>query len=165
MKSEVFEIFYDRELYKGFSLCFFFFYFCLHFFKSTKYLIQRTRVLLLSKECVISSVLSCHNKNLKWRTSVTAYFYLANKGKDILKAWGWANQKEACCSTLASLFMFFLLPLSLPYVNWASQEGYLFHLRFSLSPQTFPCSIFAGFLLSLSFSHHYFGFLFPILST
>ena len=65
----------------------------------------------------------------------------------------------------SSFYMFFLLPLTLPYVNWASQEGCLFHLSFSLSSWTFPCSIFAGFLLSLSFSHHYFGFLFPILTT
>ena len=42
---------------------------------------------------------------------------------------------------------FFLLPLSLPCVNWASQEGCLFYLRFSLHHQTFVCSIFAGFSL------------------
>ena len=43
----------------------------------------------------------------------------------------------------SSLCLLFLLPLSLPYVNWASQEGYLFYLRFSL----FLCSIFLGFSL------------------
>ena len=45
-------------------------------------------------ECVISLVLSHHNKNLKrWtsitalgQTSVTAQFYLENKGKYILEA-------------------------------------------------------------------------------
>ena len=29
-------------------------------------------------------------------------------------------------------YVFFLLPLGLPYVNWASQEGHLFYLRSSL---------------------------------
>ena len=68
----------------------------------------------------------------------TAQFYLESKGKYILKTWGWANPKdmkgrEAPCSTLAPLFMcFFLLLLSLPYVNWATQEGCLFYLRSSL---------------------------------
>ena len=60
---------------------------------------------------VISLILSCHNKNLKWRmlkpsvchssqtdqccSSVTAQFYLENKGKYILKVWGHANPKDA----------------------------------------------------------------------
>ena len=75
-------------------------------------------VILLSGECVISSVLFHHNKNLKqwtsitvlrWAsitalrqtsitalgwTSVTAQLYLENKGKYILKAWGHANPKD-----------------------------------------------------------------------
>ena len=62
--------------------------------------------MILSEECVISSVLSHHNKNLKQRTSitalghtvsqlsdrsvlqlrVTAQFYLENKGKYTLEA-------------------------------------------------------------------------------
>ena len=68
----------------------------------------------LSRECVISLVLSHHNKNLKrwtsvtalWQTMsqlldrsvlqlhVTAQFYLENKGKCILKVWGQANPKD-----------------------------------------------------------------------
>ena len=66
-------------------------------------------LLRLSGECVISSVLSCHSKHLKWRTlkpsachssqtvlqlHVTAQFYLENKGKYILKAWGHTNPKD-----------------------------------------------------------------------
>ena len=43
--------------------------------------------------------------------------------------------------------MFFLLSLSLPYVNWSSQEGCLFHLRFLLQSQPFLCSVFTGFSL------------------
>ena len=65
-------------------------------------------------ECVISSILSHHNKNLKQRTSVkalgqtvsqlldrwvlqlrfTAQFYLENKGKYILKMRGHADPKD-----------------------------------------------------------------------
>ena len=66
-------------------------------------------LLRLSGECVISSVLSCHSKHLKWRTlkpsachssqtvlqlHVTAQFYLENNGKYILEAWGHANPKD-----------------------------------------------------------------------
>ena len=67
----------------------------------------------------------------------------------------WADPKQERGSILAPLYMFFLLPLSLPYVNWAIQEGCLFHLRFH----------FYEIFLSLSFSHHHFGLLFPILTT
>ena len=67
-------------------------------------------------------------------SSVTVQFYLVSKGKYILKAWEWAYPKEAreelISSILAPLFMFFFLLLSLPCVNWASQEGCLLHLRF-----------------------------------
>ena len=71
-------------------------------------------VLFLSGECVISLVLSRHNKNLKWRVlkasrqtmfklldrsvlqlHVTAQFYLENKGKYILEPWGHANPKDS----------------------------------------------------------------------
>ena len=47
-------------------------------------------------------------------------------------------------------FLFFPLPLGLPYVNWASQECCLFYLRSSL--------------LSSGFSFFYFHVLFPFLS-
>ena len=67
-------------------------------------------VVALSGECVISSVLSCHNKNLKrWTLKpsvhhsswtvlqfcITAQFYLENKGKYIFEAWGPADPKDA----------------------------------------------------------------------
>ena len=43
------------------------------------------------------------------------------------------TRREARGSIFAPLFLcFFLLLLSLPYVNWAGQEGCLFYLRFSL---------------------------------
>ena len=42
----------------------------------------------------------------------------------------------------SSFYMFFLLPLSLPCVNWASQEGCLFYLRFSLLTLYLPLFCF-----------------------
>ena len=65
---------------------------------------------------------------------------------------------EALGSILAPLFMFFLLPLSLPYVKWARQEGCLFYLRFYT--QTFLCSIFMGFSLLCLLAILYSFFLF-----
>ena len=65
----------------------------------------------------------------------------------------------------SSFYMFFLLPLSLPYINWASQEGCLFYQRFSLRSSDLPLFYFHGLFPSLSFSHHCFGLLFPIVTT
>ena len=88
-------------------------------------------------------------------SSQTDQFYLENKEKYILEAWGHADPKdvkrrENSPRPLAPLFTFFL-PLSL-YVNWASQECFLFYLRSSLQssdlPLTFLCSIFMSFSLS-----------------
>ena len=59
----------------------------------------------------------------------------------------------------SSFYMVFLLPLRLPYVNWASQEGSLFYLRSSLWSLDLPLLYFGGFFPSLSFSHHHFGHL------
>ena len=44
----------------------------------------------------------------------------------------------------SSFYMFFLLPLSLPYVNWARQDSCLFHLRFSLQSLDLPLFYFQG---------------------
>ena len=75
---------------------------------------------------------------------VTAQFYSERKGKYFLKVWGWVNPKdwreEKPLAQFWLLFLcFFLLPLSLPYVNWA--------VCFTWGPQTFLCSIFMGFFL------------------
>ena len=102
------------------------------------------------------------------QTSVIAQFYLESKGKYMLKAWEWADPKEkqALGSILAPLFIcFFLLPLSLTYINWASQESCLFYLRFSLQSSDLPLFYFCGLFPSLSFSHHHSWLLFPILAT
>ena len=87
----------------------------------------------------------CHDaciikKKKQLKTSVTAWLQLSfiwqAKENASLRREGGPTQKkrrEERDSILAPLFIcFFLLPLSLPYVNWASQEGCLFHLRFSL---------------------------------
>ena len=68
---------------------------------------QRIR---LSGECVISSVLSPHSKNLKWRTSVTAQVYLQAKENDILQMCGRTDPKEERGSTLAPLLYAFPPP-------------------------------------------------------
>ena len=47
----------------------------------------------------------------------------------------------------SSFYMFLLVPLSLPYVNWASQKGCLLHPRFSLWSLDLPLFIFMGFSL------------------
>ena len=103
------------------------------------------------------SILSHHSKNLKWQTRVTAQFYLASKGQYILEVWGKADPKEAKRkekrSILAPLFMSFLLPLTLPYINWANQEGFLFHLMFSLQSSDLPLLYFHGLYPVLSSSH------------
>ena len=62
-------------------------------------------------------------------------------------------------------YVFFLLPMSLPYVNWASQERCLLQLRFSLWSSDLSSFNFCGLFPSLSFSHHHSGLLFPILTT
>ena len=65
----------------------------------------------------------------------------------------------------SSIYIFFSLPLGLPYVNWASQESCLFYLRSSLWSLDLPLFYFCGLFPSLSFSHHHSGLLFLILTT
>ena len=63
---------------------------------------------------------------------------------------------------LSPLYVY--LSLGLSYVNWASQECCLFYLRSSLRSSDllfYFCRLFPF----LSFSHHHFGLLFPILPT
>ena len=67
--------------------------------------------------------------------------------------------------TLAPPFICFFLPLGLPYANWASQECCLFYMKSSLRSSDLPLFYFCGLFLSLSFSHHHFGLLFPVLPT
>ena len=61
----------------------------------------------------------------------------------------------------SSFYMFFfLLHLSLPYVNWSSQEGCLFHLRLSFQSLNFSLFYLRKIFPSLSFSHHHSGHIF-----
>ena len=154
---------------------------------------------MLSGECVISQALSCHSKNLKWRTD-QCYSSVLLAGKCILEVWGQADAKEVKRRENESkrdrgrgkerererkcegeggrereregpldfwlLFLYvFSSPLGLPYVNWASQECCLFYLESSLWPLDLLLFSFPGLFPSLSFSHHHFGLLFPILTT
>ena len=90
-----------------------------------------------------------------------AQFHLESKGKYILEAWGQADPKDTKRRDApwpnfdSSFYMLFLLPLDLPYVNWAMQEGCLFYLRFSLWSSDLPLFYFCRPLSSLSFSHRH----------
>ena len=150
--------------------------------------------MLVSGEYVISSILSHHNKNLKrqklkpldrlclssWTDCVTAQFYSENKRKihpQSMSAYQlkWregvrARERERERASEpqpfgSSIYIFFSLPLGLPYVNWASQESCLFYLRSSLWSLDLPLFYFCGLFPSLSFSHHHSGLLFLILTT
>ena len=128
------------------------------------------RQIHMSGECVISLVLSRCSKTLKQQTSVTVWLQLsfiwqAKENTSSSCEGGPAQKKSGAQFWLLCLYAFFLLPLSLSYVNWTSQEGCLFHLRFSLHSLDLPLFHFPGLLPSLSFSHHHFGLLFSILTT
>ena len=87
-------------------------------------------------ECVISMVLSCSKKDLKWKTSVTALLQLSfiqqAKKSTPSRHKGGLIAKKRPRSALASSFYLSPPLLSLPYANWASQEVGVFHLKFSL---------------------------------
>ena len=121
----------------------------------------------MSGEFVIPLVLSCRSKNLKQQTghcysSVLLASKLhpqglrADQPKD-------TQRRSPQLKIGSSFYLFFLLPLILPYVNWASQEGCLFYLRSSLRFSDLPLFYFCMIFPSLSFSHCHSGFLFPIL--
>ena len=108
----------------------------------------------MSGESVIPSVLSRCSKDLKWQTSVIALLQLSfiQQAKDStpLRHEGGLTQKERPQSVLASSFYSFVSSLlSLPYANWASQEGSVF-----VSPEVLPrvhgCP-FVPFLRAFSF--------------
>ena len=96
---------------------------------------------------VLSSVLlqqrfetvdQCHS-------SFAVQFYLASKGKYILEVWGQTNPKEHRGSILAPFLICpFLLPLSLPYVDWLVRRAVCFSWGSHAGPQNFFCSMFMG---------------------
>ena len=68
------------------------------------------------------------------------------------------RERESACAWERerdlTLWLFFLYvfssPLGLPYINWASQECCLFHLRSSLRSSDLPC-LLATAILDSSF--------------
>ena len=109
----------------------------------------------MSGVCVISSVLSCCSKNLKqWMNQCSSSmlqlsFIWLTKENISWRCEGGPTQKtqreEKPQAQFWLLYMFFLLPLSLPYINWASQEGCLLYLRSSLWSSDFPWFFFMRF--------------------
>ena len=119
----------------------------------------------MSGQFVISSILSCHSKNLKqWMDWCYTSVLFGNQRKihpQGVRVGRLNRSKEKPEAQFWFLFyMFFLLPLNLSYVNWASQEGCLFHMRFSIGPWTFLCFIFEGFSLLCLLATTILGFFF-----
>ena len=117
-------------------------------------------------ECVISSVLSHHSKNLKRQMDqcYSSFIWQAKENTSLMHEGGQpkrCEEREAPGSALAPPFIcFFLLSLSLLSVNWSSQEGCLFHLRSLLQSSGLPLFYFHRLSPSLSFSHCHSGLLF-----
>ena len=145
----------------------------------------------LSGECVISSVLSHHNKNLKWRTSIRALGWASvtalgqtgvtgpcysSEENTSSRREGMSTQKmrreereterPLAFGSSFYMFLFFSPPPrpGLPYVNWASQECCLFYVRSSLQSLDLPLFYFSRLFPSLSFSHRHSGLLSPVLT-
>ena len=100
----------------------------------------------MSGECVISLVLSHHRKIWSdgWTSVITQC-----EGRPVQKT----SREEKPMAQFWLLFLcLFLLPLSLPYVNWDGQEGCLFYLRFSLWSLDLPLFHFHGFFSFFVFS-------------
>ena len=117
-------------------------------------------------ECVISSVLSHHSRNLKRWTNQCYSSVLLGKTKNSIP-WrtehGWPKRWRENRPQLnfgSSFYMFFVLPLSLLYVNWASQEGCLFYLRSSLQSLDLLLFYLHRLFPTLYFSHCCSGLLF-----
>ena len=142
----------------------------------------------LSEECIISLVLRHRDKNLKgrtdqcyspqlhqcyspWTDQCYSLVLLRKERKTHSRGMRacWPKRREEERGPWpnfgSSFYMLFLLPLGLPYVNWASQECSLFYLRCSLWSSDLPLFYFHGLFPSLFFSHCHSGLLFRILTT
>ena len=116
-------------------------------------------IIILLGEFVISSVMSHCSKSMKWLADGCDSSILFGKQRKT-HPWGLragspkrGEEKRGLRLNFGSFFTcFFLLPLSLPYVNWASQEAVCFTWGPHSSPQTFLCSIFTGFSLFVFWS-------------
>ena len=125
------------------------------------------------EECVISLVLTCHSKDLEWRTTVTARLWLRVLFCKQRKVYsrglrgGWPQRRGLNPSWLPPFYTFvsFLSSDCPMQIELAKKGAFYFTWSSHSSPWVFFCSIFAGFSLSLSFSHHHFWLLFLILTT
>ena len=105
--------------------------------------------------------------------SVTALFYLEDSRKIYLRGVRARRSKDARKRVpqragerelaLAPLFIRFSLPG--PVLCKLGQPGVLFVFPEVLTPVLGPLFYFRGLFPSLSFSHHHFGLLFPVLPT
>ena len=145
-----------------------FFFFSQHYQRKTKLFISSC---IFNKdlvgECVISTVLSHGSKNLKRQMEQCYSSVLFRKQRKthprgVRACWSKREEKRGLSSSIWAplIICLFLLPLGLPYVNWASQEDLRSSLR-SLDLPFYFCRLFP----SLSFSHLHSGLLFPILTS
>ena len=104
------------------------------------------------------SALSHRNKNLKWRTdqcysspSYSSVFFRKQRKihhQDVRAGWPKrCKEQRSPWSSVGSSFFVFSPPLRLSYVTWASRRAVCFTRGSHSSPQTFLCSVFAGFSL------------------
>ena len=77
---------------------------------------------------------------IKENTSLRCEGMLTQKPRKEEQGWGGGERDPQPFDS--SCYMIFLLPLSLPYVNWANKEDCLFHLRFSLQSSELPLLYF-----------------------
>ena len=106
-------------------------------------------------QCVISSILSRHSKNLKRQTEQCcssvlqlSFIWQAKENTSLRHVGGLTQQmqrEEKPRLNIGSSFYVFLLPLSLPYVNWVARRAVCFTWGPHSGPQTFLCSIFTDF--------------------
>ena len=134
------------------------------------YAVYSAFFLLLGK-CEISSVLSCHSKDLKRQTSVTAQLQLRvlfSKQRRVYPGGVKVGQpqRRGLNKFWLPLFIYFVsFPLSLAFANWASQVGGMFASSEVLTPICrFSFDLFS-WAFPFVFSHHHFGLLSPTLTT
>ena len=75
------------------------------------------------------------------------------------------EEKRTPWPDFGSSFYVFSPPLSLPYVNWTSQDGLFVLPEVLTQPWHLPLFYFRGLFPSLSLSHCHSGLLFPSLTT
>ena len=127
------------------------------------------------RECVISSVLPCSSKDLKWQTSITPQLQLSfiwqAKENTSSRCEGQLTQKtrreEKPPAQFWLLFLYVFSPHPEPALCKLGRPGGLFVLPevLTLGSSDLPLFYFHGLFPSLFFSHHHSGLLFPTLTT